>query len=83
MDAAAKAVFNERAQHTSDICRDYKQEISERYKEIWPDKNYETVMTKATLFINRAAGFLWCRVPKAGSESLTSLFIHKWYGGQI
>ena len=73
-----KDLNNDRVEHTAKVCQEYHQEISERYQKVWPMKNYHSVMAKASLFINRDAGFMWCRVPKAASESLTLVFINRW-----
>ena len=73
-----KEVYNDRAEHVSTTCREYQKEISDRYEQVWPEENYQTVLRKASVFINRNADFLWCRVPKAASESLTTVFVNKW-----
>ena len=73
-----KDLNNDRVEHTGKVCQEYHQEISERYQKVWPMMNYHAVMAKASLFINRDAGFMWCRVPKAASESLTLVFINRW-----
>ena len=73
-----KDLYNDRAEHAGKVCQEYQQEISERYEKVWPMEIYQTVMAKASVFINRDAGFLWCRVPKAASESLTLVFLNKW-----
>ena len=71
-------VCNERAAHVRATCREYHSEISDRYKKVWPNENYQTVLGRADVFINKHVGFLWCRVPKAASESWSSIFIKKW-----
>jgi hypothetical protein len=73
-----KDLYKDRAEHAGKVCKENQEEISERYEKVWPNENYQTVMAKASLFINRDAGFLWCRVPKAASESLTLVFLNKW-----
>ena len=60
------------------MCREYRDEISERYSEVWPDTAYEDLVLKAGILVNRGAQFLWCRVPKAASESLTEIFLKEW-----
>ena len=78
-DEVVPAVYRERGDHVGDMCRKHKAEIAERYKKFWPRENYSTVMGKADIFYNQKAGFLWCRVPKAASESWSGVFINKWY----
>ena len=73
-----KDLYDDRADYADKVCQEYQDEISERYQKVWPMKNYHAVMAKASLFINRDAGFMWCRVPKAASESLTLVFINRW-----
>ena len=75
---AIDEVFNDRAEHVIATCTEYSSEISERYREVWPKESYQTVLRRADVFINKNVGFLWCRVPKAASESWTSVFIKKW-----
>ena len=58
----------------------HRAEISSRYKKLWPHENYNSVTGKADVFYNNDIGFLWCRVPKAASESWTGVFIDKWSG---
>ena len=63
-----------------------------RYKARWPDRAWEGVLASADVLEKRDRGFLWCKVghkagivvlvcqvPKAASESWTSLFIQQWY----
>ena len=78
-DEVVPAVYRERGDHVGDLCRKHKAEIARRYKKFWPRENYSTVMGKADIFYNKKAGFLWCRVPKAASESWSGVFINKWY----
>ena len=73
-----KDLYDDRAEHADKVCQENQQDISERYQKVWPMENYQTVMAKASVFTNRDAGFLWCRVPKAASESITLVFINKW-----
>ena len=70
--------YEKRGEHVTAACKEYHSEISARYKDVWPKESYLTVLEKADVFINRNAAFLWCRVPKAASESITSVFINKW-----
>ena len=70
--------YEKRGEHVTAACKEYQSEISARYKDVWPKESYLTVLDKADVFINRNAGFLWCRVPKAASESITSVFINQW-----
>ena len=51
-----------------------------RYKARWPDKTWDLALAKADVLEKRDRGMLWCKVPKAASESWTGLFIKQWYG---
>ena len=68
------ALYKDRAEHVSKTCGKYKREIANRYKQYWPKKNSKTDV----VLINKDVGFLWCRVPKAASESWSGVFIKKW-----
>ena len=72
-------VYGDRRDHIAEMCRKHKADISRRYKKFWPRENYNSVMGKADVFYNRKIKFLWCRVPKAASESWSGVFINKWY----
>ena len=50
-----------------------------RYKARWPDKSWDLALAKADVLEKRDRGMLWCKVPKAASESWTGLFIKQWY----
>ena len=65
-----------------------------RYKARWPDKSWEGVLAMADVLEKRGLGMLWCKVccvtlatsvispqvPKAASESWTSIFVRQWFG---
>ena len=51
-----------------------------RYKARWPNKTWDLALAKADVLEKRDRGMLWCKVPKAASESWTGLFIKQWYG---
>ena len=72
------ALYRDRADLVSKTCGKYKREIADRYKRFWPKENPRTVMGRAEVLVNRNVGFLWCRVPKAASESWAGVFIKKW-----
>lgn len=40
---------------------------------------WERWISRADILERAEQGFLWCKVPKAASESWTSLFINKWF----
>ena len=71
-------VYEERRLHVGQMCREYKEEIKLRYAERWPDRKWETFVGKADVLEKKDQGFLWCKVPKAASESWTTLFIKRW-----
>ena len=55
-------------------------QCSPRYKARWPNKTWDLALAKADVLEKRDRGMLWCKVPKAASESWTGLFIKQWYG---
>ena len=61
-----------------EVCKIHHSEIAERYEQFWPSENFQNVLGHADVFVNRQAGFLWCRVPKAASVSWTTIFVNKW-----
>ena len=79
-DEKLPEVYEKRGKYVSDMCAKHRAEISSRYKKLWPQENYSSVKGKADVFYNSDIGFLWCRVPKAASESWTGVFIDKWSG---
>ena len=48
---------------------------------MWGSSNitWERLISRADILERPEQGFLWCKVPKAASESWTSLFINKWF----
>jgi len=72
-------MYEQRRLHVGQMCRDYKSEIEERYAARWPDKKWDTFVGKADILEKTDQGFLWCKVPKAASESWTTLFINRWF----
>jgi len=72
-------IYNERREYVGQMCREHQSEIEERYSERWPDRNWDTFVAKADVLEKSDQGFLWCKVPKAASESWTSLFIERWF----
>ena len=71
-------VYDDRGKHVSEMCAKHKTEIFSRYKKWWPHTNLRSVKGKADVLYNNDIGFLWCRVPKAASESWTGVFTDKW-----
>ena len=72
------AEYKARGDHAGEVCRDYHEEISARYDDVWPGTEYQDMGTKASVFLNRDAWFLWCRVPRAASQSLITIFMNQW-----
>ena len=64
-------VYIERAKHISNICKKYKNELMSEMK-------YPRGLGNADILINTKDEFMWCKVPKAASSSLTSLFTKIW-----
>ena len=73
-------LYQERRKHVENICSAYHEELERDYKRFQPLKTWKSVVTKADVFHSRnKIPFLWCRVPKASSQSWNDLFVHVWY----
>ena len=72
-------VYSDRAEHVKETCDKYKPAITARYHNFRPKESYISVLGRAEVLINKKSGFLWCRVPKAASESWSGVFVKKWY----
>ena len=75
-------IYEQRRQHVGKVCKDYRVELEERYSKRWPDRSWETFLGMSDILEKTDQGFLWCKVPKAASESWTSLFIKRWFRGK-
>ena len=64
-------VYIERSKHITNICNEYKTELLS-------ETTYPRNLGSANILINTKDEFMWCKVPKAASASLTSLFTKIW-----
>ena len=72
-------LYKDRQKHIADTCEKYHDRLEEDYKKFQPSKDYHTVVTKVdVLYSHNKNPFLWCRVPKASSQSWNDLFISVW-----
>ena len=73
-------LYQERRNHVENICSAYHEELERDYKRFQPHKTWNSVVKVADVFHSRnKIPFLWCRVPKASSQSWNDLFVHVWY----
>ena len=73
-------LYQERRNHVENICEAYHQELERDYKRFQPRKTWKSVVKVADVFHSRnKIPFLWCRVPKASSQSWNDLFVNIWY----
>ena len=73
-------LYQERRNHVENICTAYHEELERDYKRFQPHKTWKSVVKAADVFHSRnKVPFLWCRVPKASSQSWNDLFVHVWY----
>ena len=73
-------LYQERRNHVENICESHQAELERDYKRFQPHKTWKSVVTAADVFHSRnKVPFLWCRVPKAASQSWNDLFVHIWY----
>ena len=77
--AALAEEFRGRRELVARVCREEAGDLAARYSARWPGLSWEQALAKADVLEKRDRGMLWCKVPKAGSESWTSLFIKQWF----
>ena len=71
--------YKQRREHVEEICQKYHEELENEYKRFQPGKTWRSVVRKADVFHSRnKVPFIWCRVPKASSQSWNDLFINTW-----
>ena len=72
-------LYKERQSHIENICEKYHDRLEKDYKRFQPSLSYHNVISKVDLFRSRTKNpFLWCRVPKASSQSWNDLFMSIW-----
>ena len=72
-------VFKDRQFHIQSVCEKHHERLEKDYKKLYPGTSFYSVISKAFLLKSRTNNsFLWCRVPKASSESWTNLFMSIW-----
>ena len=72
-------LYKERQSHIENICEKYHDRLEKDYKRFQPRLSYHNVISKVDLFRSRTKKpFLWCRVPKASSQSWNDLFMSIW-----
>ena len=72
-------LYKQRRSHVEETCEKYREELGNEYKRFQPGKTWRSVVRKADVFHSRnKVPFLWCRVPKASSQSWNDLFINTW-----
>jgi hypothetical protein len=72
--------YRARRELTAAACLEHRPELEARYRALWPELGWEQVLARADVLEKRDRGMLWCKVPKAASESWTRLFVQQWYG---
>ena len=79
-------IYEHRRRNVDKVCKDYRSKLEEDYKKYFPEFSYHSVVSKVDLlFKTRGIGkrFLWCRVPKASSQSWNDLFMRVWFSKNI
>ena len=72
-------LYQDRRNHVENICSAYHEELERDYKRFQPHKTWNSVVKAADVFHSRnKIPFLWCRVPKASSQSWNDLFVNIW-----
>ena len=72
-------LYKDRRKHVADVCDKHHDRLEADYKRFQPSKNFQNVVSKVDVFHSRNKNpFLWCRVPKASSQSWNDLFISVW-----
>ena len=72
-------VYKDRQSHIQSVCEEHHDRFVMDYKRFQPRMSFHSVITKVDLFKSRTSSpFLWCRVPKASSQSWNDLFMSIW-----
>ena len=72
-------VYKDRQSHIQSVCEEHHDRFVNDYKRFQPRLSFHSVITKVDLFKSRTSSpFLWCRVPKASSQSWNDLFMSIW-----
>ena len=72
-------VYKDRQSHIQSVCEEHHDRLVNDYKRFQPRLSFHSVITKVDLFKSRTSSpFLWCRVPKASSQSWNDLFMSIW-----
>ena len=72
-------VYKDRQSHIQSVCEEHHDRLVMDYKRFQPRLSFHSVITKVDLFKSRTSSpFLWCRVPKASSQSWNDLFMSIW-----
>ena len=72
-------LYKDRRKHVADVCEEYHSRLEADYKKFQSSKNFQNVISKVDVLHSRnKVPFLWCRVPKASSQSWNDLFISNW-----
>ena len=72
-------LYKDRRKHVADVCEEHHSRLEADYKKFQSSKNFQNVISKVDVLHSRnKVPFLWCRVPKASSQSWNDLFISNW-----
>ena len=72
-------VYKDRQNHIESVCEKHHDRLERDYKRFHPRMSFHSVISKVDLFRSRTNNpFLWCRVPKASSQSWNDLFMSIW-----
>ena len=73
-------IYKDRQSHIEGVCEEHHDRLEKDYKRFQPRMSFHSVISKVDLLRSRTNNpFLWCRVPKASSESWNDLFMSIWY----
>merc|ERR1712130_359326 len=72
--------YEGRRTHLQKMCQLHHEKLEEDYALYQPEESFQSIITKVDLLYSKNnIPFLWCRVPKAASQSWTDLFVDQWY----
>ena len=72
-------VYKDRQSHIESVCEEHHDRLERDYKRFHPRMSFHSVISKVDLFRSKTNNpFLWCRVPKASSQSWNDLFMSIW-----
>ena len=72
-------IYKDRQSHIESVCEEHHYRLEKDYERFQPGMSFHSLISKVDLLKSRTnIPFLWCRVPKASSQSWNDLFMSIW-----